>query len=88
MELKGAAYNTETINWLWAEALEVGMVDYLALYVLDDQQPVSLAQQTSWQGQLIRGYRVRMASVVETCLLLSPIPAPWKWRVLSNYPTF
>lgn len=61
IELKGAAYNTETINWLWAEALEVGMVDHLALYVLDDQQPVALAQQTHWQGQLIRGFRVNIA---------------------------
>ena len=58
IELKGAAYNTETINWLWAEALEAGMVDYLALYILDDDQPVSIAQQTHWQGQLIRGFKV------------------------------
>ena len=58
IELKGAAYNTDTINWLWAEALEAGMVDHFALYVVDDQQPVSIAQQTHWQGQLIRGFRV------------------------------
>jgi len=58
LELKGAAYNTDAIDWIWAEVLELGIVNHVALYVTDDAQPSMLAQQTHWQGLLIRGFRV------------------------------
>ena len=58
LELKGAAFNTDAIDWLWAEVLELGIVNHVALYVTDDTQPGMLAQQTHWQGLLIRGFRV------------------------------
>lgn len=60
LELKGAAYNTDAIDWLWAEVLELGIVHNVALYVMDDTQPSMLAQQTHWQGLLIRGFRDTM----------------------------
>lgn len=60
LELKGAAYNTDAIDWLWAEVLELGIVHNVALYVMDDTQPSMLAQQTHWQGLLIRGFRVSL----------------------------
>ena len=58
LELKDAAYNTDAIDWIWAEILELGLVGHVALYVMDDEQPAMLAQQTHWQGLLIRGFRV------------------------------
>jgi len=58
LELKGAAFNTDAIDWLWAEVLELGIVKHVALYVTDDTQPGMLAQQTHWQGLLIRAFRV------------------------------
>lgn len=60
LELKGAAFNTDAIDWLWAEVLELGIVNHVALYVTDDTQPGMLAQQTHWQGLLIRGFRDTM----------------------------
>lgn len=59
LELKGAAYNTDAIDWIWAEVLELGLVNHVALYVMDDEQPSMLAQQTHWQGLLIRGFWVQ-----------------------------
>lgn len=59
LELKGAAYNTDAIDWIWAEVLELGLVNHVALYVMDDEQPSMLAQQTHWQGLLIRGFQVQ-----------------------------
>ena len=58
LELKDAAYNTDAIDWIWAEVLELGLVNHVALYVMDDEQPDMLAQQTHWQGLLVRGFRV------------------------------
>ena len=58
LELKGAAYNTDAIDWLWAEVLELGIVNHVAVYVTDDRQPVMLAHQTHWQGLLVRGLKV------------------------------
>lgn len=58
LELKDAAYNTDAIDWIWAEVLELGLVHHVALYIMDDQQPDMLAQQTHWQGLLVRGFRV------------------------------
>lgn len=62
LELKGAAYNTDAIDWLWAEVLELGLVSHVALYVMDDEQPSMLRQQTHWQGLLMRGFRVQHPS--------------------------
>lgn len=59
LELKDAAYNTDAIDWVWAEVLELGLVNHVALYVMDDEQPDMLAQQTHWQGLLIRRFRVQ-----------------------------
>lgn len=70
LELKGAAYNTDAIDWLWAEVLELGMVNHVALYVTDDTQPGMLAQQTHWQGLLIRGFRVSLYIYPSTWCLL------------------
>lgn len=60
LELKDAAYNTDAIDWLWAEVLELDLVRNVALYVMDDEQPDMLAQQTHWQGLLIRGFRASL----------------------------
>ncbi|KAL3144041.1 hypothetical protein ABBQ32_003841 [Trebouxia sp. C0010 RCD-2024] len=67
LELKDAAYNTDAINWIWAEVLELGLVENVALYVMDDEHPAMLAQQTHWQGLLIRGFRVKMYPVLLHC---------------------
>lgn len=68
LELKDAAYNTDAIDWIWAEVLELGLVENVALYVMDDKQPAMLAQQTHWQGLLIRGFRVHTYPVLLHCV--------------------
>ena len=65
LELKGAAFNTDAIDWLWAEVLELGIVSYVALYVTDDQQPIMLAHQTHWQGLLVRAFKVMLHAVLK-----------------------
>ena len=72
VELKDAAFNTEAINWLWAEVLDLGLVNNIALYVTNDQQPSMLAQQTYWQGTLIHG--IRVGSLLYSCDLTMCTP--------------
>ena len=70
LELKDAAYNTDAIDWLWSEVLELNLVRNVALYIKHDEQPDMLAQQTHWQGILIRGFQ---ASLHFNALLKSPV---------------
>jgi len=78
LELKGAAFNTDAIDWLWAEVLELGIVNHVALYVTDDTQPGMLAQQTHWQGLLIRGFRVSVHCCPTVALKLRNWSTDWQ----------
>lgn len=71
LELKAAAYTTGAIDWLWAEILELGVVNHVALYVTDNAQPSMLAQQTHWQGVLVRAFKVQRFADMRVLVLLA-----------------
>ena len=57
IDLKGAAFSQPVIDKLWELVLDLAIVDYTALYILDPAQ-LALAQHSQWRGPLIRCWLV------------------------------
>lgn len=62
MDLKGEAYNPDTINTVAAAAAAVDAQAHVALFVTQPAQAALVRNQTTWGGPLIRGYLVGAAA--------------------------
>ncbi|KAK9809143.1 hypothetical protein WJX72_010116 [[Myrmecia] bisecta] len=56
MDLKGGAFNSESIAGIARFARHLGIASHLALFVLSEQHQDELAKGHAWDGPLIRGF--------------------------------